>query len=276
MKMAPKFSEADARIPECFRSYMQGYCEVQLLNSNLGLAYNKASRVIHTLSREFGVQTFIVHMPHERSLIENTLFSEQMYLETEALIEKLAALSKGLNVEICLLFHSNTSSTYVAHEYLIAHIRKVLECIKRYNLKLIIENEITSLNDYSTTPIVEIAREIEDNSLGFCFDLCHWQASENVLMTKLSLPAHIRHRIAVVHFSATVDNDGFRDKPRTHGRMHTSVDSLIDDLGYLQELGIDTQRVILVTEVCETDYKERPDMLRELEMLYSINALKGN
>ena len=68
----------------------------------------------------------------------------------------------------------------------------------------------------------------------------------------------------------TVDNDGYRDKERTHGRVHDTLESLKKDLEYLEKKGIKLKKVNLVTEINEEDYQNRPDMIKELKLFDSI------
>ena len=68
----------------------------------------------------------------------------------------------------------------------------------------------------------------------------------------------------------TVENDGYRDKARTHGRVHDSLESLKKDLKYLEDKGIKLKKVNLVTEINEEDYQNRPDMIKELELFEQL------
>ena len=68
----------------------------------------------------------------------------------------------------------------------------------------------------------------------------------------------------------TRDNEGYKNKEFTHGRVHTSLLACEQDLQYLKSKGIDLNSVNLVTEINELEYTSRPDMNKELDYLREI------
>ena len=124
--------------------------------------------------------------------------------------------------------------------------------------------------DFDRDIIVKILDNFKSEKLSMCLDICHLQASESFMKCDISLTKEQIKRIKNIHFSMTVDNDGYRDKERTHGRVHDTLESLKKDLEYLEKKGIKLKKVNLVTEINEEDYQNRPDMIKELKLFDSI------
>ncbi|MNT81720.1 hypothetical protein D3C72_2213430 [compost metagenome] len=58
----------------------------------------------------------------------------------------------------------------------------------------------------------------------------------------------------------------------THGVAHDDVKSVEKDIKLLEECGIKNYN--MVTEVSEDDYINRPDQIREIEMIRKILEIK--
>lgn len=130
---------------------------------------------------------------------------------------------------------------------------------------IMLENSITSpcQKDLTTSWAWQVAAECH---LPTVVDLTHLIASENLYGLQVKLPQDA----AYVHFASCIDGDGVKDKKRTHGRVHKSYIDLFYDLMLLVRHGLDLETAVLTTEVTEDDYVKRPDMTRELEMLYAF------
>ena len=129
------------------------------------------------------------------------------------------------------------------------------------------------MSDKEFINVVALSKEFNSEKLKFCFDICHWQASENAMKGEISLISEYIKGIKNIHFSMTKDNDGYINKESTHGVVHDSLETCISDLKYLQEKGIDLSKVNIVTEINEIDYKNRPDMCKEIEFLKEIKGM---
>jgi nucleosome binding factor SPN SPT16 subunit len=126
------------------------------------------------------------------------------------------------------------------------------------------------MDDDEQDTLVTIFQNIESEKLSFCLDLCHWQSSENVWGSSLKVDKLLLNNLKNVHFSMTLEKDGYKNKARTHGRGHDCMKSCIRDLEYLRKKGIGLEDINLVTEINEEDYKRRPVMHKELYYLWGI------
>ena len=134
------------------------------------------------------------------------------------------------------------------------------------------ENSIISLNqdDDEDDVITSIFRILQHDKIKFCLDLCHWQSSEFVLKEELPINDILLDNLKNVHFSMTLNNEGYKNKAITHGRGHTSLHTCASDVFYLRQKGVNLNSVNLITEINESDYQLRPDMTKELEYLKTI------
>lgn len=274
MRIAPKFSENDIEIPSLFDEYMQGYYEIQLLSTDLSIAFNKVKRVIENIHDKYIVEEIIVHMPFSLSLIEHIFISNEIYDSVCKLALSIDRLAKERNIRIHLLFHTNISKTCMIHQYIVKSIDKLINTLK--DSYILLENEIVSLNNTNETPVIDLIKHIDNERLGVCIDICHIIASENALKQKTVLEKQFMGRVKSVHFSYTANSDGFKDKENTHSKQHTSLEDLANDMNKLEKLGIDVDNSIIVAEIAEADYINRPELLNELKLLHKFKGSRQN
>lgn len=71
-----------------------------------------------------------------------------------------------------------------------------------------------------------------------------------------------------IHFSYTVNNDGYISKKTTHGVGHPTEDLLLKDYKLLEQSGIGNKQI--VTEIAEYDYSYRSSQIKDIEWLEKI------
>lgn len=189
-------------------------------------------------------------------------------------IQKLISLSQKYDISIAMLYHTRWNYSMWKSSGLINELRKITSYLQDTNVKIILENT-TSGYDKENCAIMQIAKEINNEQLQLCIDICHLHCEAN--MYQIEFNSFLRNYlirddcekyIYQIHFAATLDNDGYIKK-KTHGRKHTTIDDLKDDYRILEELGIKDK--IIVTEVSEDDYNSRIDQIEEIKMLEAIH-----
>ena len=176
------------------------------------------------------------------------------------------------NKKIDILFHISMRCDEFVSIGGINFLKYLCSMVENTNVGFLLENSIINLNldDNDLMTECKIFKIFEHEKLNFCFDLCHWQASENVLNKELNLTNEILRKLKNCHFSMTLDSDGYKNKEKTHGKGHESVELCLKDLEYLKKKGVNLEEVNLITEINEIDYKKRPDMNKELGFLWDI------
>lgn len=134
-----------------------------------------------------------------------------------------------------------------------------------------LENSIPSPTGYDFS--VDTAWQIAERAgVGKVCDLTHLHCTEYLYGVSQTVPADCRY----FHFAACLDEDGVRDKKRTHGKAHPSYGAVVDDMYYLKSHGAQLDDAMICTEISEDDYRNRPDMTTELGYLRQyIEATKG-
>lgn len=174
-----------------------------------------------------------------------------------------------------MLFHVSHTLESIINLRVVDGINALMASVgESPSLLLLLENTVASLDmgpagGYKE-PLSYILKETDAAQVRMCFDLCHYQASKNVLLEEYTFPANWRDRIYQVHFSDTKNNEGYRHIAATHGKAHDSMWGVARDLCTLRSLGIDVGNTIIITEMSEDDYSARNLEARELGWLRQI------
>ena len=265
----PKIDENQYIGEQDFLKYINDKLEIQLLNANFMVSFESVKYII---SRLPNLKYIVLHLP-ERYVDIGFLHSCYKYeVQFIKLIVECIKYTTDKDLYIDILFHGRMN--YTAFEDIdgIEFLEFITRLVRDTKVGFLIENSLfdTCIKDYSRDTVVKIFDNFKSDKLSMCLDICHLQASESYMKQDISLTKEQIKRIKNIHFSMTVDNDGYIDKERTHGRVHDSVESLKKDLKYIEEKGIKLKKVNLVTEINEEDYQNRPDMVKELELFDSI------
>ena len=276
MTIIPKVGEKDFNNIEYIRDCinMSNGVEIQLLSHNLLEAFKNSCTIIESFPH---IEYVVLHMPFSMvnlCYIHSNKFLEMKFIEFVVECIKYSAKT-GLKIDIL---------THIAvqfYEFLggggIAYLKHLSRMVEGTNVGFLLENSIINLSqsDDEEDVLTSIFRIYQSDKIKFCLDLCHFQASEFVMKKHFEISEVLLKNLKNVHFSMTLEDDGYIDKERTHGRVHINKTACIKDLKYLKQKGIDLNTLNLITEINEKDYSKRPDMHKELEYLVEIKKNKN-
>ena len=272
LNIMPKIDENQYIGEQEFLRYIGDKIEIQLLHENYMVGFESVKYII---SRLPNLKYITLHLP-ERYVDIGFLHSCYRYeVQFIKLIVECIKFTSDKDLYIDILFHGRMN--YTAFEDIdgIEFLKYITYLVRDTKVGFLIENSLfdTCISSYEKDTVVRILDAVKSDKLSMCLDICHLQASESYMQCNFELSKEQKKRIKNIHFSMTVDNDGYRDKSRTHGRVHNNLENLKKDLKYLEDKGIQLKKVNLVTEINEEDYQNRPDMIKELEL---FEQLKNN
>ena len=273
MQIIPKICEYDYNtIDSRIRDQIEytHKCEIQMLQGDLGESFQNVKRVIESLGD--CLEYVSIHLPFSALYIELLYCNKDLKEQYIKLIHDIVDLADELGIDIDIVSHVNPNKLWIEHTGTLEFIRNILNKLVCTRVGLLIENSIICLNDDDDAETSEeyIFRVLNHGHLGFCLDLCHLQASENVFKKSRSLSEGQLKNLKNIHFSATLDRDGYKDKKRTHGRKHPNRFDMAMDIKYLESKGIKLDNINIVAEINEEDYENRPDLISEIEMFNEL------
>lgn len=218
------------------------------------------------LERVPSIKEITIHPPLCNYDIEHVIFKDISIIEEQ--LRVCVVLARKYNIKINLLYH--TQIDFIKHKALtIDKIKDLLKIIEGENVTLLLENLF--MFDEQECTVFKLAEYINHPNLKVCFDICHMYCKANIYKTdiesfakKYLSPEICKKYIYQVHFSHTLNNDGYIDR-KTHGRVHDNIEELEYDLNLLTKYGMD--KCNYITEVSEDNYNLRVDQLKELDML---------
>lgn len=276
MNIIPKIADVDVENIENIQHFITDTTdkiEIQMLSEDLLDSLGKCIKIIEHFK---SLAYIVLHLPFN---MMNICYIHSNYeIEKKFLLFVVEVIKYSLrtNKKIDILFHISMRCDEFVSIGGINFLKYLCSMVENTNVGFLLENSIINLNldDNDLMTECKIFKIFEHEKLNFCFDLCHWQASENVLNKELNLTNEILRKLKNCHFSMTLDSDGYKNKEKTHGKGHESVELCLKDLEYMKKKGIDLESVNLITEINENDYKLRPNMCKELNYLWII-YLKG-
>ena len=276
MNIIPKIADVDVENIENIQHFITDTTdkiEIQMLSEDLLKSLSKCIKIIEHFD---GLNYIVLHLPF--SMMNICYIHSNYEIEKKFLLFVVEVIKYSLrtNKKIDILFHVSMRCDEFVSIGGINFLKYLCSMVENTNVGFLLENSIINLNldDNDLMTECKIFKIFEHEKLNFCFDLCHWQASENVLNKELNLTNEILRKLKNCHFSMTLDSDGYKNKEKTHGKGHESVELCLKDLEYMKKKGIDLESVNLITEINENDYKLRPNMCKELNYLWII-YLKG-
>ena len=272
MNIIPKIADVDVENIENIQHFITDTTdkiEIQMLSEELLKSLSKCIKIIE---HSDGLNYIVLHLPFN---MMNICYIHSNYeIEKKFLLFVVEVIKYSLrtNKKIDILFHISMRCDEFVSIGGINFLTYLCSMVENTNVGFLLENSIISLNldDNDTMTECKIFKIIDEKKLNFCLDLCHWQASENVMGKKLKLEPEVLRKLKNCHFSMTLDNDGYKNKRKTHGRGHKSFELCLKDLEYLKKKGVNLEEVNLITEINEIDYKKRPEMNKELGFLWDI------
>ncbi len=271
MNIYPKVSsyfEGLDKLEEYVKKY-QGI-ELQFFDENGPIApFDIATPIEKLMERIPEIKEITIHPPLIDYDIELVLFKDYRIIEEQFKI--IVELSKKYNIRINLLYH--TMYNFKKHSVLtLDKIKELIKILEGENAYLLLEN-IFMFPEKECT-VFQIAKEVDSPNLKVCFDICHLYCRASINKSnvedyaKTYLDKELCQKyIHQVHFSYTVNNDGYIDR-KTHGRVHKSKEAMLYDLELLEKYNM--RNCNYITEVSEDDYDTRVDQLKEIKWLEEI------
>ena len=269
MIIAPKFGEHNTHIhPEVLMDF-EGILEIQMVDKDLDASFERCRALITSSNL---INEAILHMPFGLHLIESFMMDTDNHDKLIKFIINCIRLGDSNNINIGILFHLEFGSELFDICGGEQYVRYLHSLIQDTNVFFVFENGMVNFNCYDTkieTSFDVMHRIIDLDRAVFCLDVCHLKSHENAVNHSISIPKEIIDKIHSIHFSATLNNDGFIDKKNTHSLLHRSLADVVEEFKYLSDKGIDLDNSIIVTEITEKDYVNRPDMIKELALVRS-------
>lgn len=271
MKLMPKIS---SKIEQtlCMKDYIDKYerMEIQFFQDEPGNTDVNFEEIIDEYINKFDVKEITIHPPLNEFDLEYIILRDEKYLDEY--VDRAIKITKKYNIRLNLLFHTNWS--FEKLKFGIApKIKSALKKIENENVYILIENLIFNHDRESCSPI-EFCEYMNHPNLKVCIDLCHLRAKSNLLKKNINEfldyfvdKEKCERQVYQIHFSYAANNDGYADKS-THGIMHKDKMVLIEDVEILRKYGMGDK--IIVTEIGEKNYDERPDQRQELEWLEEV------
>lgn len=255
------------------RDYVEKYkgIELQFFDENGIMGQIDIKTPIEKLMEKVpSIKEITIHPPLCNYNIENIMFKDINIIKEQ--LNTVVELSKKYNIKINLLYH--TEWNFIMHKALtIDKIKDLLKIIEGENVTLLLEN--VYMFDEKECTVFKLAEYINHPNLKVCFDICHMYCKANIYKTNIENfarkyldPEICKKYIYQVHFSYTVNNDGYIDR-KTHGRGHSNIEDLKYDLDLLKRYNMG--KCNYITEVSEDNYNLRVDQLKELDMLEELN-----
>ena len=241
--------------------------EIQLLDFN---CMNIPYEVIKKLKSEiYNLEEVTIHLPIREDFNFEALAFSKLDKEKQRL-KILIEAAKEFNLKINLLYHTRWNFNSWKNSGAMDRMKELLEVIQNTKVNILIEN-IYSVVERKECAVLKVAKEINNEHLKVCVDICHihvvanmfkipFQDFLNTYLNKEDCEKYVQQ----IHFAGTLKEDGYIDK-KTHGRMHDSWDSFEQDYNTLKQFGIENR--VIVTEVSEDDYSTRQDQVEEIKML---------
>ncbi len=242
--------------------------EIQLLN--LKETQKKSYEAVKRLKTEIPqLNEVTIHLPLKEEFNFEILTYSNLDVEKERL-KKLIDISKEFNLRINILYHTRWNYISWSKSGAMDRMKELLDVIQNTKVNILIEN-IFSMVERKECAVLKVAKEINDEHLRVCLDICHLHVEANIFKILFFEFLNIylnkedcQKYIQQIHFAGTLNEDGYIDK-KTHGRVHDSWESFEEDYNILKQFGIEDK--IIVTEISEDDYSTRKDEIEEIKML---------
>ena len=243
--------------------------EIQLLN--IEETQKKTYEAVKRLKTEIPqLNEVTIHLPLKEEFNFEMLTYSNLDVEKER-VKKLIDISKEFNVKLNLIYHTTWDYTSWCNCGAIDRMKELLEVIQNSRVNILIENMIP-LSERKHCTALKVVKAIENNHLRVCLDICHIHCVANIFKMNLKefLNTYLNKEdcqkyIQQIHFAGTLNEDGYIEDKKTHGRVHDSWESFEEDYNILKQFEIEDK--IIVTEISEDDYSTRKDEIEEIKML---------
>lgn len=276
INVVPKVGETTKEL-EIIKPFLEDKLEIQLLSSDFSDITKKTEEILKYKK----LSLLIIHLPMAYTDWEITLLDDNIRSNFFHYVSKCCEFSKKYNVEIKILGHLNLRYEALLKTSLKDHFGFLIRMTNGYNVGFLIENPTTEpykAKNPLGEPFIRFVRDFNHEKIKCCFDLCHYNITKSLLGDRYSTPTDLANYVFSVHFSYFPMNKHVFEE-NTHGIKHPDKESILKDLKTLQKLGIDLSKAYIVTEINETDYINKPDLLTELnnfkELICESEAMLG-
>lgn len=231
--------------------------------------------LIKKIKNQFpNLKEIIVHPPLENYNIELVVLKNKGIIEKQ--LKNLVELSKELNIDLCIIYHTYWTKEQYRATGLAETIKEYLKIIENTKVTILIENLFMMLDEKEECSAIEICKFINHPNLRACIDTTHMHCKANIykkdflkMINKELKEEDCKKYVKQIHFAAALNDDGYIEKKKTHGRKHINYASLEKEVQWLKEFGMFDKNYI--TEVSEEDYYLRTDQIEEIKMLEQYN-----
>lgn len=265
LKITPKLGE-DINELKLINSFDYDSLEIQLLTYEI----KKFKQIIESFIKEKNLNNLIVHLPSE--LCDWELIPVNKEIETDffLFVRDCIDLGEKYNTNIKILGHLSMRYTIIKTIDLKSWFGRLIRMVSGTKVSFLIENAVCEpYKAKSGESFYLFVKELNNEKVRCCLDICHYNVAKFLYKDGYSLAEDIGEYVESVHFSSLPVKESIYE-PRTHGRKHNNKEEILKELNLLQTLGINLEKIFLVTEINEEDYSKRPDLIYELELLYSL------
>ena len=256
------------------KKYVDTYqgIEIQMIDFNKKrLEFNIIEPVESTMLLFPNIKEIVIHLPLDFCNISYFVMKGIDFITP--LLEDAKKMSNENDISICLLFHIYDDVDIVKLTML-PFLNKMLDIIKGYNITILLENVYMVETEKCTVSNLEVCKFMGNKQLKACIDICHIHSYCNIFKKDINLFMKEKYKIKdcekyikQMHFSAAINNDGYKDY-QTHSRKHETRLELTQDAELLSKYGM--RNKIFVIEICEDDYNTRKDQIEEIETLEDV------
>ena len=248
------------------RDYIKDQLEIQLLSDDITKFANKVESFLE--NRKF--KRIIVHLPMSMADWESLLMNKEVESQFLAFVRQCTVLSDKYGTEIYILGHLSMREIVLKKVQLKEWFGFLIRMVNHSKVYFLVENP--TIEPYKTKngePFYKFVKDLNNSRVRCCLDLCHYRVMHSLLGDRYKLPEDIAQYVQSVHFSY-YDESIHPYTENSHGIRHKNKEDILEDLKFLKSVGIDISKTFIVTEINEKDYKNKPDLVAELQMLTEI------
>lgn len=266
INVVPKIGE-DYKELETIKEYLNDKLEIQLINSEIENFSKKIANFLKTID----LSLLIVHLPSEITDWEMIAFNKEIEHKFMNFIKDCIELSKKHNTHIAILGHLSTKYSTLKYIGFKEWFGFLVRMVQGEKISFLVENPTSEpYKAKSGEPFFKFVKDLNNEKVKCCFDICHYKIGKVLYGENYKLANDFGEYVFSVHFSELpIKEHVFEDK--THGRRHKTHGDIINDLFLLKDLGINYETVNIVTEINEEDYKNKPDLIAELQLIKELN-----
>lgn len=252
------------------RKYIRDGIEIQMTTTETTKLMETVDNVIVSVPE---IKEITIHSPMCRCDIELNFENQERLKFMYDLIKCASIICKEHGIRVNLLYHCRSSFSEFQDKNQLWLFRRLTKLTKGKRIYMLLENELSfKKTKTGKEPLISTIKMLRSNKVQMCLDLCHMHANLNGLadgttFKEMYEDANLKRIVRQIHFSATLNNDGFKDMT-THGKVHPTIENLKEDLAILESLNIIDSNIVV--EIVEGDYSSREGQIAEIEMINKL------